>query len=603
MALEEKTRSEIEDKYKWDLSTIYKDSKVWYEDYEKAKKILEEIPNYKDKFLKSGKEFYEYLKFDEKLDRLINKLYCYANLNYDVDTLNDDYKVMLNKITDLLSKYSELSSFVTPSILKLDKEDINDFYDDEPKLEDYRFIIEDIYRFKAHTLDEEKERMLSSLSKCFSYPEDTYTSLIYSDISFGKIEDETGNKVELTESNYSLYIRSKNRNVRKRAFEKLFNKYESFKNTIASCFAGNVEQEIVGAKLRNYESAILSSLHDDNVNISIYDNLIKVVNDNLDVLYKYYELKKSVLNLDELHLYDTYVELIGKTNKKYEFDEAKEMVLDSLSVLGEDYVSILNKAFNEKWIDIYHNKGKTTGAYSSGFYDTNPFVLLNYEGTLEDVSTLAHELGHSLHTYYSCKNNPYQYSNYKIFVAEVASTVNELLLLNYLLKKSNNKEEKLQILNSLMELIKATLFRQTMFAEFEKDMHEKREQGEVLTSTYLSASYYELVKKYFGSNVIVDDLIKYEWERIPHFYYNFYVYKYATGISAACYIASGILNNKENIKEDYIKFLSSGGSNYPIEELKIAGVDMNDENVIKSAIDMFSSYIEEFKKLYNNKEV
>lgn len=600
MAKEEKMRSEINDEYKWDLTSIYADSKSWYLDYEKASKLVEEISSYKTNFLNDGKKFYEYLKYDEKTSRLVYKLYYYAHLNYDSDTLNDEYKVMHNKIIDLLSKYDELTSFVIPSILKLEKEELEQLYKDEPALKEYKFMIDNIYRYKNHVLDEEKERMLSSLSKCLSSPEDIYTSLIYSDIVFGKIKDEDKNDVELTESNYSLFIKSKDRSVRKNAFERLFGTYSSFKNTIGSCFSSNIEENVVNAKLRNYRCAIEASLNGDNVDTSIYNKLIKVTNDNLDILYKYYAMKKNLLNLDELHLYDIYVELVGDSDKKYTYEEAKEMVLNALSVLGEDYVNILKRAFDEKWIDVYHNKGKRTGAYSSGFYDTNPFVLLNYEGTIDDVSTLAHELGHSLHTYYSCKNNPYQYSNYEIFVAEVASTVNELLLANYLLKNSNNKEEKLKVLNHLIELIKSTLYRQTMFAEFERDMHKKREDGEILTPSYISDNYYELVKKYFGNNVVIDDLIRYEWERIPHFYYNFYVYKYATGISAACYIAGEILNGNEELKENYIKFLSSGGRDYPVEELKIAGVNIQDENIVKRAIEMFDSYLDQFEELYNS---
>ena len=596
----ERKRSEIEEKYKWDLTTIYKNDNDWYNDYEKAKVDIEKVSNYKDKFLKSASNLLEFLEYSKKISRLLNKLYYYAHLNFDSDTLNDDYKKMYNKIRDLFTRYSELSSFFMPCVLNTDYSILEKFFNDEPKLLDYKFEIDDIYRFKKYTLDEDKERLLSNLSKCLSTAEDTYDALTDSDLEFGTIIDEEGKEVLLNESNYSTYIRSKDRKVRKDAFEKILGRYSDFKNTVASCFSSNVEVDVTGAKLRGYESSIKASLYDDNVDISVYDNLIKTVNDNLNIIYKYYNLKKKVLELDELHLYDTYVPLAKETNSKYTFEEAKNIVIDALSVLGDDYVNNLKKAFDERWIDVYHNKGKRTGAYSSGFYDTNPFVLLNYEGKLDDVSTLAHELGHSMHTYYSCKNNPYQYSSYSIFVAEVASTVNELLLAKYLLEKQTNKNDKLYILSHLMELFKSTLYRQTMFAEFEKDMHQKREQQEVLTSEYISNSYYNLVKKYFGDDVVIDDLIRYEWERIPHFYYNFYVYKYATGLSAACYIVDSILNKKENALSNYIKFLSSGGSDYPIEELKIAGVNMNDKKVIESAINMFNDIIDEFMVIYNS---
>lgn len=600
MAKEEKLRCEIEDKYKWDLTKIYKDEKEWQKDFDDVKEKILKVLEYKDSFLSNGKKLYEYLKYDEEVSRKLEKIYYYAHLNYDADTLDEKYKVMTNKVSDLFTKYNELSSFVVPEILKLDEEKLNTFYKDEEKLEDYRFSIENIYRFKNHTLDEEKEKMLSNLSKCLSNPEETYEALTDSDFEYDYITDEKGNKVKFNESNYSLFIKSKDRSVRKKAFEMLHNKYKKYIRTITSTYKGEVENNVVLAKIRNYDSAISASLYSDNVPVDIYDNLIKVVNDNMNVLYDYYDLKKKILSLDRLHMYDTYVEIINKIDKKYSFDEAKEIVIDALSVLGDKYVKNLKKAFDEKWIDIYHSKGKRSGAYSSGNFDVNPYVLLNFEGTLNDVSTLAHELGHSMHTYLSCKNNPYQCSSYEIFVAEVASTVNELLLANYMLKNSKNKDEKLAIINHILDLYKATLYRQTMFAEFEKETHKLREKGEVLTSDLLSNTYYNLVKKYFGPNVLCDDLIRYEWARIPHFYYNFYVYKYATGISAASYIVDGILNNKEGALENYINFLKTGGSMYPLDELKIAGVNLNSKSVILSAIKTFEKYLKEFKDIYNS---
>lgn len=600
MAKEEKLRCEIEDKYKWDLTKIYKDEKEWQKDFDDAKEEILKATSYKNSFLINGKKLYEYLKYDEEVSRKLEKIYYYAHLNHDADTLDEKYKVMTNKVSDLFTKYNELSSFVVPEILKLDEKKLASFYEDEKKLEDYRFSIENIYRFKNHTLDEEKEKMLSNLSKCLSNPEETYEALTDSDFEYDYITDEKGNKIKFNESNYSLFIKSKDRSVRKKAFEMLHNKYKKYIRTITSTYKGEVETNVVLAKIRNYDSAISASLYSDNVSLDIYNNLIKVVNDNMDVLYKYYDLKKEILSLNRLHMYDTYVEIINKVSKKYTFDEAKEIVMEALSVLGDKYIKNLKKAFDEKWIDIYHSKGKRSGAYSSGNFDVNPYVLLNFEGTLDDVSTLAHELGHSMHTYLSCKNNPYQYSSYEIFVAEVASTVNELLLANYMLKSSKNKEEKLAIINHILDLYKATLYRQTMFAEFEKETHKLREKGEVLTSDLLSNMYYDLVKKYFGPNVLCDDLIRYEWARIPHFYYNFYVYKYATGISAASYIVDGILNNREGALKNYINFLKTGGSMYPLDELKIAGVDLNSKSVVLSAIKTFERYLKEFKDIYNS---
>ena len=600
MALEEKLRDDIKDEYKWDLSKIYSSKEDWQKDFDVVKEEILKIKDYKDNFLKDGKKFYEFLKYDENVSRRLEKIYYYAHLNYDADTLNEKYKVMMNKVSDLYVIYNELSSFVTPELLKLDKKKLESFYGDEEKLKEYKFNIENIYRYKEHTLDEDKERMLSNLSNCLSSPEEIYEVLTDSDFEYDYIIDENGNKVKFNESKYSLFIKTKDRNIRKKAFEMLHDKYKKYIRTIATIYKSEVETNVVTAKIKNYDSAISASLYSDNVPVKIYDNLIKVVNDNLNVLYNYYDLKKKILSLDEFHMYDTYVEIINKVDKKYTFDEAKEMVISALSVLGDEYISNLKKAFDEKWIDIYHNKGKRSGAYSSGNYDINPYVLLNYEGTLDDVSTLAHELGHSMHTYLSCHNNPYQYSSYEIFVAEVASTVNELLLANYMLKNSKDKNEKLAIINHILDLYKATLFRQTMFAEFEQKTHSLREQGEVLTSDLLSNIYYDLIKKYFGKNVVCDDLIKYEWARIPHFYYGFYVYKYATGISAASYIVDGILNNKEGQLESYINFLKTGGSMYPLDELKVANIDLTNEEVIQSAIKTFEKYIKEFIEIYNS---
>ena len=419
-------------------------------------------------------------------------------------------------------------------------------------------------------------------------------------MKFGNIKDENGNLVEFTESNYSKFIHSSNREVRKNAFKLLLETYAKYKNTISNTFKENVDYLVGMAKIEKFNSSLEASLFSDNIDTTVYNNLIETVHKNLNVLYKYYDLKKEILNLDELHLYDIYVELIKDLDKEYSFEEAKEIVINALSILGDDYITNLKKAFDERWIDVYNNVGKRGGAYSSGFYDTNPFVLLNFERKLNDVSTLAHELGHSMHTYYSCKNNTYNNSGYKIFVAEVASTVNELILNKYLLKNSKDKKEKLFILNNLMELFKGTIYRQTMFAEFERDMHKKYEDGEILTNELLSNEYYKLNKEYFGPNVVVDEEIKYEWERIPHFYYDFYVYKYAIGLSSACYIVDGIVNNKPNALENYLKFLKSGGSDYPANELKIAGVDVNSSEVIESAIKMFDETINEFKTLINN---
>ena len=592
----QKTRDEIETKYTWDLTLIYKTDEYFEKDYERVSKEINDITRYKGILVKSASNLLGYLKLSNELERKLYKLYYYANLKNDQDTTNTKYQAMLGKVKNLLTKFEELDAYAQPELMSIDYSIIEKYYEEEKELKEYEFVLSNLFRFKKHILSKEVEEVLSSLSNSLNNSSETYELLTDSDMKFGYILDENNEEVELTESNYSVFLHSKDRRVRKEAFNKILTTYGEYKNTISSTFAGNVDTLTTLAKLKKYDSSLEAALFSDNVDKEVYNNLIKTVKDNLDVLYKYFKLKKDFLKLDEFHLYDQYVDLVEKNTKKYTFLEAKDLVIEALSVLGEDYIKNLNKAFDERWIDVYNNKGKRGGAYSSGFYDTKPYVLLNYEGTINDVSTLAHELGHSMHTYYSCLNNPYQYSSYKIFVAEVASTVNELLLNFHLLNKGS-KEDKKYILSNLMNLFKATIYRQTMFAEFERDMHNLKEQGGVLTNEVLCDNYYKLNLDYFGPDVVVDDEIKYEWERIPHFYYNFYVYKYAIGLSCACYIVDNILNKKEYALENYLKFLSSGGSDYPINELKIAGIDVTKKDVIESAIKMFDNFIEQFKEL------
>lgn len=596
----QKTRAEIEEKYKWDLTTIFKSEEEFLNFYNEVQKLINEVDNYKNKITISAEALYDYLTFADSLERKLYKLYYYAHLKFDEDTTLVNSQKNYNLVNNLLDTYNQKTSFVVPELLEISYDKVLEYIKSYPKLENYRFNLECTYRYKEHTLDKKSEELLSNFSKILSNPEESYSALVDSDMTFGTINVD-GKKIELTSSNYSLYIRSKDRNVRKDAFNMLHQKYSDFKNTITSNFKGNIEGLIKLSRIRNFNSTIESSLFDDNISLDIYNNLIDTINDNLDISYKYFDLKKKCLKLDELHNYDLYAEMVENSSKTYTFEQSKDMVLEALKPLGEDYIEILNKAFDERWIDVYNNKGKRSGAYSSGFYDTNPFLLLNFEGKLDDISTLAHELGHSVHTYYSCKNNTYNNSSYQIFVAEVASTVNELLLAKYLLKNSKDDNEKCYILNQLIELFKATIYRQVMFAEFERDIHKSLENDEPLTYESISDYYYNLNKKYFGDTVKLDDLIRYEWERIPHFYYNFYVYKYAIGLSSACLIVENILSGKDKNAENYKKFLKSGGSDYPANELKLANVDITSKELITSAVKMFDEFIEEFKKIKNVK--
>lgn len=600
MVIKQKKRNEVPEQYKWDLSSIYASDYDWFQEYEEVKEKIKTITKYKGIILKAANNLYEFLKLYFDLDRKLEKLFMYAHLNNDSDTTDNNYQIIYGKISNLYQEFGELTTFIVPELLEKDYDLISKYMEEIPAIKEYKNYLKEVFRYKKHILSEKEEQVLSTLSKALSIPSKTYSKLTDSDMKLGTITDENGNQVELTDHNYSKYISSKDRNVRIQAFNTMYNAYHNFINTIAFTMAGEVDINSNIAKLKNYDSAIEMALYDENIDISVYNNLINTVSNNLDILFKYYGLRKKVLNLDELHLYDLYCDLIEEEERNYSFEEGKELVLNALQVLGDDYINNLTKAFDEKWIDIYSNLGKKSGAYSSGGYDTHPYLLLNYQNELNDVSTLAHELGHSMHSYYSKSNNSYQEYDYTIFVAEVASTVNELLLFKYMLKNSSSKKEKLTVLNRLMELFKGTIYRQTMFSEFEKTIYDAHNNEEILTADFLSDTYYKIVEKYFKENVVIDQDIKYEWARIPHFYYFFYVYKYATGLSAACYIVNNILEGKENARENYLEFLKTGGRDYPIEELKIAGVDITKPEVIESALKMFNEVIDEFIKVYNN---
>ena len=593
-----KDRSMIETKDKWDLSLIYKTQKDFEEELEITKNlILEYRKKYENHTMDNANIFYNSIIDSLEISRKLDKLYVYASMKSDEDVSNNDNQELKNKVINLYDLVTANMFFIDTELLKEDYARLEKFYQDEPKLLEHEVNIKDTFRYKKHTLSDIEEKLLSNISKAFGNDEQTYGYLTDSDMTFGTIKNEDNKEVELTDTNYSIYIKSKDRRVRKEAFDALYNHYKQFKNTITSTFDGSIKQSVSIAKLRKYNSAFESSLFKDEISIDVYNTLVNTIHENLNIFHKYYDLKKKVLNLDEFHLYDVYVEMVKDYDKKYSFDEAKQIVINALSVLGNDYIETFKKAFDEKWIDIYPNKNKRGGAYSGGSYDTKPYILLNYQGTLNDVSTLAHEGGHSMHSYYTRTNQPIQYGDYPIFVAEVASTVNEILLAKYMLKNSTSKEEKLVILNQLLELFKGTIYRQVMFSEFEKYAYDLVENDDVITSDKLCDKYYQLNKLYFGDNVVVDDLIRYEWEKVPHFYYNFYVYKYATGISAACKIVDGILNNEKDALDNYLNMLKSGSRQNPLDTLKIAGVDMTDKEVYESAIKMFDETIEEFKTL------
>ena len=591
-------REKIEEQYKWDLSKIYKSSKEFEDDIKLVKGKIKEFSKYEN-ITYDENSLYELIELGMNTSRLLDKLETYVSLLCDEDTSINKNQELKERISNLYSEYIKATYFVDNSILKLDYKEIEKFYLKNNKLKDYEIYLKEMFRYKEHILSNEEEKLLADLSKTFGNNYDTYELLKDSDLEFPSFMVD-GKEYELNGSKYGLYIEDDNREIREKAFNNLYKTYKQYKNVFASLISSNIKEEEALAKIRKYDNAIEESLYHDELNIEIHDNLVSVIRDKMDALHRYYGLKKKVLKLDELHLYDVYANLINNDSFKYPFDKAKETVINALSILGDEYIGILKQGLTDRWIDVYPNKAKRSGGYSGGSYDTYPYILLNYQDKYDDMSTLAHELGHSMHSYYARSNNPYQYGHYSIFVAEVASTVNELLLAKYVIKNSNDKNEKLFILNRMMELYRATIYRQTMFSEFERIIYKKIGNDEPLTADILSDIYYKLNEDYFGSNVFVDDNIRYEWERIPHFYYSFYVYKYATGLSAASSIVTRLLDGSLK-PEDYLKFLKCGKSKNPLDSLKLAGVDLSKKEVIMSAITMFEDIMDEFEKVYFDK--
>ena len=589
--------SEVKKEDTWDVESIYKSLKIWQQDYEKCRKEISYLEGQKDSFLKDAKHFKDFILLSDKVERQLEKIYVYANLKSNEDMANTRYQELLGKGLNLYQEYSEKTNFVVPLILKEDKKKIKSFIESEEELTPFRHTIENILRYQGHNLSEVEEKIIAAYNTVLSSASKTADMLMDADMRFGNIVDEEGIETELTQSNYGIYLRSNDRRVRKDAFEKMNQVFGSFKNTLTSTLESTIKCNSTTARLKNFNSSLEFSLFENNIPTTLYHNLISVVHNNLESLYKYFNIKKKKLDLKEFHLYDGYVSTVTDITRKYSFEEGKQLVINALSVLGEDYIETLKKAFTERWIDIYPNRGKTSGAYSSGTYDTKPFVLLNYTENYNDVSTLAHELGHSMHSHLSNTHNDHTNASYPIFLAEIASTVNELLLSYYMEHHATTKEEKLAILNERLDTFKGTIYRQTMFAEFELYMHEAVDKGEVLTADKLCDKYYELNKLYFGDDVVVDSDIRYEWLRIPHFYRPFYVYQYATGLSIASYITKNIIEEKEEFCEKYLEFLSSGGKDDPLEILKIIDVDLTDKKVLEESLTMFKETVDTFEHL------
>ena len=594
-----KDRSEINDKYKWDLKAIYKSNEDFLNDIKETEKEIKKLSNLKETMIKDGKHLYNAITKLFNTLRKIDKIYTYANLKYNEDISSSKSIELLDKAENLNIKFSQKTSFFDPLLLSLDYKDIEKMYKEYDKLREYEIYLRKMFRYKKYMLSEKEEKLISDLSKTFADNETIFSSLTDSDIDFGKIKDENNKEVNLTNTNYGIYVKSPDRRVRRDAFIQLYETYGRYKTSLTNLLQGEINQTATFNKIRGYKSSLESAMYHDELNEEVFNSLIESVSNGLDPLFKYYRIKKEIMGLDEIHIYDTYADALPKYNKKYTYEEAKKLIKETLSVFGKEYVENIDKAFNEHWIDVMPNKGKTGGAFSGGGYDTYPYILTNFQGEFNDVSTLIHELGHSMHSYYSRNNNPYIYSGYSIVVAEVASTVNELLLAKHVIKNTKDIKEKLYILDRLMSLFKGTIYRQTMYEEFEKWMYEKVEKEETLTSDVLCDKFYELNKKYYGKDIVIDDVIKYEWGRMPHLYYNFYMYKYVTGLSSACYIVDSILNNKKDAVKNYLKFLTTGGTLPPNEELKITGVDLTKKEVCDNAIKMFSNIVDEFEKTYN----
>ena len=590
-------RNTIEDKYKWKIDKMYSTKESIEKDIDKLKEYISNLKEYKGKLAISKENLFKCINTSEKASRLLQNLYVFTHMKQHEDTRINENQAMATKTEMLSTELSMATSYIVPEIIAIDDKKLEEYLKCE-ELSFYDKYIKDILREKPHTLSEREEEILAATADLSSTPENIYDMFSFADLEFPEIEDEDGNKVKLTHSNYSLFIKSKNNKVRKDAFEAMYSVYDKYKNTFASMLSGGIKSEIFYAKMRKYECALQASLFQDDISVDVYNNLILAVDENLDALNKYADIKKKFLGLEDIHMYDLYVPLTDKFDMKIPYEKAKEIILNALKPLGEEYLSIIQKAFDEGWIDVYENNGKQGGAYSWGSYDSHPYILMSYKDDLNSLFTLIHELGHSLHSYYSKKTQPYIYSGYKIFVAEVASTLNELLLINYLLENSNSKEERVYLLNYYLEQFRTTVYRQTMFAEFEKITHESVESGNPLTAQDFNDIYLKLNQKYYGKSCIVDEDIALEWARIPHFYSNFYVYKYATGFSAASALSQQILNEGQVAVDRYIEFLKSGGSEYPLKQLKSAGVDMEKKESVDKALEVFRDLVEKLEKEY-----
>ena len=592
--MEVKERSEIQQQYKWDLTSLFESDEKWEEKLASLKGQQQVALSYQGK-LDNAQTIYQYLKWDYSITSDLSDLFCYASLRHSEDTRDSNATSMYSRIYSLYVEISSASAFARPEILSLDDDKLKAIIEDD-QLKDYKFMLEDLYREKKHTLSAKEEIVISSFGESFAAASEISESLRDSDLTFDDIIDGEGKKYPLSESSYIHYQMSDDRTLRKSAFESYYKTYKQHIHTFASAYRAQVKTAVTEARLRGYGSSREMSLSKNNIPLSVYDNLIESVHRHLNLMYRYLAIRKKLLSVDELHYYDVYAPLSKGSNKQYTYKQAQQMVLEAVSPLGQEYQKKVQQAFDEKWVDVYPNVGKSNGAYSSGTYHSNPYIMMNFNGSLDSVSTLAHEMGHSLHTYLTNSHQPVQYSDYSLFVAEVASTVNENLLIDQLLQNCNDPRERLALLNEYLEGFKGTVYRQTMFAEFEMKAHQMAQQGQSLDCDSLSEVYENLIKLYFGDELVIDPEVKYEWARIPHFFNPFYVYVYATGYTSAVAIKEGILKQGQSAVDRYLEFLSMGSSDYPLNELKHAGVDLTSSESIDRAFEKLEEILDDAEK-------
>ena len=590
-------RSEIPMEKRWATEDLYVSDAVWEADLAEVTALVDEAAKYQGHLGDSAQMLLEFLNFEDGLEIRVEKVYMYAHLNSDVDTTNMTYQSMMMKARMLFAKVNEAMAFARPEIMAIPQETLAAFRAEEPGLKAYERAFILMEREREHTRSAEIEALLASAGEMAHAASQTFGMLNNADLKFPKIKGENGEEVEMSHGRYVGYLESSDRSVREAAFKSMFGTFEQFSNTIASTFTANIKQAMFFAKARGYSSTRAMYLAGSNVPETVYDNLIECVHEALPSMYRYVALRKKMLGVDELHMYDVYVPIVPECKMKVPFDQAKETILKALEPMGEEYLTALKEGFDNRWIDACENAGKRSGAYCSGGSTGHPYVLMTYKETLDNMFTLAHEMGHAMHSYFSNKVQPHQTAGYRIFVAEVASTCNEILLTRYLLKTTTDKAQRAYIVNHFLDTFKGTLFRQTMFAEFEKTAHKMMEEGEALTAEKLNKVYYDINAKYFGPDMVCDDLIKLEWARIPHFYTPFYVYQYATGISAAGALSTRILELGEEGVKDYMKFLTGGGSQDPIDLLKLAGVDMSEKAPVQAALKLFDEMVTELEEM------